>query len=191
MGAGAALRRALLTDKISRMNPSHNRNSIFSAVLPAPFGAMGVRTEGGMLRELVFLPKGNAEKPPVDKLSEKTARQLERYYADPDFVFDLPLMELGTDFQRRVWKAISAVPRGEVLTYGQIAKHLRTAAIAVGQACGANWYPLVIPCHRVIGSGGGIGGFSNHDDLTGFHLGVKRWLLAHEGAMDFQGLKMG
>lgn len=191
MGAGAALRQALLTDRIICMNPSHNRNSIFSAVLPAPFGAMGVRTEGNKLRELVFLPKGNSEKPPADKLAEKTARQLERYYADPDFVFDLPLMELGTDFQRRVWKAISAVPRGEVLTYGQIAKHLRTAAIAVGQACGANWYPLVIPCHRVIGSDGGLGGFSNHDDLNGFHLGVKRWLLEHEGAMDFRGLKMG
>lgn len=169
------------------MNPQHIKQSIFSAVTPAPFGAMGIRIEGGMLRELVFLPEGNALKAPGDKLSEKTARQLERYYADPDFVFDLPLMELGTPFQRKVWQAISAIPRGEVLTYGQIAKHLRTAAIAVGQACGANWYPLIIPCHRVTGSGG-IGGFSNHDDLTGFHLGVKRWLLAHEGATDFRGL---
>lgn len=172
------------------MNPSHNKNAIFSAVVPAPFGAMGIRTEGGMLRELVFLPQGNREKPPADRLSEKTARQLERYYADPDFAFDLPLMELGTAFQRRVWQAISAIPRGEVLTYGQIAKQIRTAAIAVGQACGANWYPLIIPCHRVTGTGG-IGGFSNHDDLTGFHLGVKRWLLAHEGATEFLGLKMG
>jgi methylated-DNA-[protein]-cysteine S-methyltransferase len=172
------------------MNPSSSRNAIFSAVVPAPFGAMGMRTEGDLLRELVFLPSGMAEKAPADRLAEKTARQLERYYADPDFVFDLPLMELGTEFQRRVWKAICAIPRGEVLTYGQIAKHLRTAPLAVGQACGANWYPLIVPCHRVTATGG-IGGFANHDDSTGFHLGVKRWLLAHEGVMDFNGLKAG
>jgi methylated-DNA-[protein]-cysteine S-methyltransferase len=54
----------------------------------------------------------------------------------------------------------------------------------VGQACGANWYPLVIPCHRVTAAGG-LGGFANHDDETGFHLGVKRWLLTHEGVAGY------
>lgn len=154
-------------------------HSLFSAIVEAPFGAVGIRTEAGVIRELVYLPPLFSEKAPEDPLSERAARQLERYFAEPDFRFDLPLALVGTDFQRRVWDVISAIPRGEVLTYGTVAKMLRSAPRAVGQACGANWFPLVIPCHRVTASGG-LGGFSNQDDAAGFHVGVKRWLLAHE-----------
>ncbi|CAN5411320.1 methylated-DNA--[protein]-cysteine S-methyltransferase [soil metagenome] len=157
---------------------------LFSAITAAPFGAIGIRTEAGALRELVYLPSRFSEKSPQDKLSERTARQLQRYFSDPDFCFDLPLIESGTDFQRKVWRAIAAIPRGEVLTYGQVAKLIASAPRAVGQACGNNWFPLVIPCHRVIATGG-IGGFAHNDDDTGFHLGVKRWLLRHEGVSGF------
>lgn len=158
---------------------------LFSAIVEAPFGAIGIRTEAGAIRELVYLPRSFSEKDPVDALSEKAAAQVARYIGDPDFRFDLPLAPAGTAFQQRVWSAISAIPRGEVLTYGQVAKLIRSAPRAVGQACGANWYPLVIPCHRVTATGG-LGGFSNHDDETGFHLGVKRWLLAHEGVEGYR-----
>jgi methylated-DNA-[protein]-cysteine S-methyltransferase len=154
-------------------------SDIFTAIVDAPFGAIGIRVSDGLLRELVYLPRSFAEKAPADPVSEKAARQLERYFKEPDFRFDLPLAKAGTDFQRRVWDVISAIPRGQVLTYGQVAKLIRSAPRAVGQACGANWFPLVVPCHRVTASGG-LGGFSNHDDETGFHLGVKRWLLRHE-----------
>jgi methylated-DNA-[protein]-cysteine S-methyltransferase len=154
-------------------------HSLFSAIVEAPFGAVGIRTEPGVIRELVYLSPVFSEKAPADPLSERAARQLERYFAEPDFRFDLPLALVGTDFQRRVWEVISAIPRGEVLTYGAVARMIRSAPRAVGQACGANWFPLVIPCHRVTASGG-LGGFSNQDDATGFHVGVKRWLLAHE-----------
>ncbi|HVL74606.1 MAG TPA: methylated-DNA--[protein]-cysteine S-methyltransferase [Noviherbaspirillum sp.] len=154
--------------------------SVFSAIVKAPFGGVGIRTDAAMLRELVYLPPSFAEAAPADALAERAARQIERYLIEPDFRFDLPLASVGTDFQRRVWAAISAIPRGEVATYGQIAKLIRSAPRAIGQACGANWFPIVIPCHRVTATGG-LGGFSNHDDETGFHLGVKRWLLAHEG----------
>lgn len=166
------------------MDKSHS-SDIFSAVVEAPFGAIGVRTEPGVLRELVYLPRHFREKAPADKLAERAARQVERYLAEPDFRFDLPLADVGTAFQHKVWAAISAIPRGEVVTYGQIAKLIRSAPRAVGQACGANWFPLIIPCHRVTASGG-LGGFSNHDDETGFHVGVKRWLLAHEGVKEYQ-----
>lgn len=158
---------------------------LFSAIVEAPFGAIGIRTEAGAIRELVYLPRSFNAKEPVDALSEKAAAQVTRYFDDPDFRFDLPLAPAGTAFQQRVWSAISAIPRGEVLTYGQVAKLIRSAPRAVGQACGANWYPLVIPCHRVTATGG-LGGFSNHDDETGFHLGVKRWLLAHEGVEGYR-----
>lgn len=161
------------------MNASQS-SELFSAIVDAPFGAIGIRTEPDVIRELVYLPRHFHEKAPVDTLAEQAARQVEHYLCDPDFRFDLPLAQVGTPFQRRVWDAISAIPRGEVLTYGQVAKLVQSAPRAVGQACGANWFPLIIPCHRVTASGG-LGGFSNHDDETGFHLGIKRWLLAHEG----------
>jgi methylated-DNA-[protein]-cysteine S-methyltransferase len=160
-----------------------NRTSstvLFSAIVEAPFGAIGIRTEPGVVRELVYLPSQFDEKAPVDALSERAAQQVERYLADADFRFDLPLAEVGTAFQRKVWEVISSIPRGDVLTYGEVAKIIRSAPRAVGQACGANWFPLVIPCHRVTATGS-LGGFSNHDDETGFHLGIKRWLLRHEG----------
>jgi methylated-DNA-[protein]-cysteine S-methyltransferase len=160
-------------------------SQLFSAIVEAPFGAIGIRTEPGVIRELVYLPRHFNEKEPQDALSEQAARQVARYLSEPDFRFNLPLAEVGTAFQHRVWEAIAAIPRGDVLTYGQVAKLIRSAPRAVGQACGANWFPLIIPCHRVTAAGG-LGGFSNHDDESGFHLGVKRWLLAHEGVKGYQ-----
>ncbi|HEX2530828.1 MAG TPA: methylated-DNA--[protein]-cysteine S-methyltransferase [Burkholderiaceae bacterium] len=159
-------------------------DALFSAIVPAPFGAIGIRTEPGALRELVYLPPRFDEKAPIDALSARVAQQVQRYFIEPDFCFDLPLADVGTAFQRKVWKVISSIPRGKVLTYGQIAKMIQSAPRAVGQACGANWFPLVIPCHRVTASGG-LGGFSHHDDAAGFHVGVKRWLLAHEGVAGY------
>jgi len=173
MGFGAALRYT------SPMNTQH-ASDIFSAIVPAPFGAVGIRTENGQVRELVYLPPHFSEKDFTDATAELAARQVARYLQDADFHFDLPLVTAGSAFQRTVWDAICAIPRGTVRTYGQVAKHIGSAPRAVGQACGANWFPLVIPCHRVTAAGG-LGGFSNHDDEHGFHLSVKRWLLKHEG----------
>ncbi|MDB5763852.1 MAG: methylated-DNA--[protein]-cysteine S-methyltransferase [Herminiimonas sp.] len=155
-------------------------SALFSAIVAAPFGAIGIRTDAGVVRELVYLPPQFAEKDPVDPISEKAAGQVERYFAESDFRFDLPLAKAGTAFQQKVWNVIAAIPRGDVLTYGEVARIIQSAPRAVGQACGANWFPLVIPCHRVTAAGG-LGGFAHNDDETGFHLGVKRWLLAHEG----------
>ena len=157
---------------------------VFSAVIPAPFGAVGVRTSDGLVRELVYLPPAYPEKKPDDALAEQTAIQIQRYFREPDFRFDLPLASVGTLFQKKVWETIASIPRGEVLTYGQVARRIGSAPRAVGQACGANWFPLVIPCHRVTATGG-LGGFSNSDEATGFHIGVKRWLLTHEGVADY------
>ena len=104
------------------------------------------------------------------------------YLKNPDYLFDLDLPEVGTHHQRKVWSVINAIPRGSVLTYGEVAHKIRSAPRAVGQACGANWYPLIIPCHRVTAAGG-IGGFARHDG--GFHQSVKRWLLRHEQVPGF------
>ena len=162
-----------------------NGTALFSAIVAAPFGAVGIRTEASLLQELVYLPPSFEARAAGNALAEQVATQVSRYLDDPDYHFDLPMPDIGTAFQRRVWQAIAAIPRGQVLTYGQIAKQLRSAPRAVGQACGANWFPLLIPCHRVTAAGG-LGGFAHHDDATGFHLGVKRWLLAHEGAAGYR-----
>jgi AraC family transcriptional regulator of adaptative response/methylated-DNA-[protein]-cysteine methyltransferase len=88
---------------------------------------------------------------------------------------DLPLDIRATSFQRRVWEAIRTIPYGETRTYAEIAAAVGApaAARAVGQACGANPVSIVIPCHRVVASGGGLGGY-------GWGLERKRWLLRHE-----------
>jgi len=156
-------------------------SEIFDAIVAAPFGGIGIRTEAASVRELVYLPPHFAEKDATDTTAALAAEQVAQYLADPDFVFSLPLMAAGSAYQQRVWAAISAIARGTVRTYGQVARDIGSAPRAVGQACGANWFPLIIPCHRVTAAGG-LGGFASHADENGFHLSVKRWLLRHEGA---------
>lgn len=151
----------------------------FNAVVALPAMCVGVRTAGDAIGEITYLPRTTALVAPDNALAERAARQLERYAADPDFRFELPLADAGTPFQRRVWAAIRSIHRGRTLTYGEMARGLRSAPRAVGQACGANPFPLVIPCHRVVGAKG-IGGFAHHGD--GFHIEVKQWLLRHESA---------
>jgi methylated-DNA-[protein]-cysteine S-methyltransferase len=85
---------------------------------------------------------------------------------------------VGTAFQQRVWQALQAIPAGEIRSYGQIAQSLGTAARAVGQANGSNPIPILIPCHRVVGSGGRLGGYSGGDGTD-----TKRALLQHESRL--------
>jgi len=155
--------------------PSHP----FQARLKTPFALLGIRTDDDRVAEIVFLSKDGEALFPKNRLAERACAQIERYLGDPEFRFDLPLARRGTPFQRRVWGRIAAIEAGRTRSYGEIARELGSAARAVGQACGANPLPLVVPCHRVLAAGG-IGGFAHH--RGGFHLSVKRWLLAHEGA---------
>lgn len=154
--------------------------SSYTARLATPFAVLGIRTSGGRLGGIEYLPKGAATLAPVNRLSERVCRQVERYLNDPEFRFDLPFEYCGTEFQCRVWRAIASIPSGRTLTYVGVAKQLGTAPRPVGGACGANRIPLVIPCHRVV-STDGLGGFMNA--RSGYPLEVKRWLLRHEGVM--------
>ena len=152
---------------------------MFNAVIDAPFGKIGIRLEADAVREIVYLPDSVRNIAPETVLAKEVAQQIERYLENAAAGFDLPLAAIGTAFQRRVWAGISAIPPGVVLTYGQLAKEVGSVPRAVGQACGSNYFPLVIPCHRVVASSG-IGGFAHHAGDDFFH-NVKRWLLAHEG----------
>jgi len=150
----------------------------YDAIVAAPGFALGIRCTGeDWISAIDFLPP-QAGLPARNPLAVLAVRQLTAYLQDPDAPFGLPLQPAGTPFQRRVWAQIEAIPRGATCTYGQIATALHNAPRAVGQACGANPYPLVVPCHRVVAANGGLGGFDRHGG--GFLLDVKRWLLAHE-----------
>ena len=151
----------------------------FQARLATPFAVLGIRVLGERLTDIQYLPKGAATLAPLNRFAERVCRQLERYLDDPEFHFDLPFEYRGTPFQCKVWRAISSIPSGQTLTYVGVARQLGTAPRPVGGACGANRIPLVIPCHRVLGSNG-IGGFMNA--RNGYPLEIKRWLLKHEGA---------
>lgn len=156
-----------------------HRGPDYQAKFEAPFGMVGVRTEGQVVSEIAYLPGSFAPVAPRDRLAEQACRQIERYLADPDYRFSLPLKRVGTPFQRRVWDAIAAIPRGRTRSYGEIAAELGSGPRPVGRACGANLFPLVIPCHRVVAANG-LGGFSNEN--SGYFLSIKRWLLAHEAS---------
>ncbi len=142
---------------------------------------VAVATREGRLSEICYLPPAAETKPPQNALAERAARQLERYREDPEAKFDLPLLIEGTDFQRRLWDALCEIPRGRTLTYGELARKLGGEARAVGQACGDNKLPIVIPCHRVVAADG-IGGFAH--STGGYLLEAKRWLLMHESSVD-------
>jgi len=155
----------------------------YHAKFLAPFAVLGVRIAGEKLTGIDYLPKGAATLDPLDRLAERVCRQIGRYLDDPAFRFDLPFDYRGSEFQCRVWRAIRAIPSGRTRTYLDVARQLRTAPRPVGGACGANRIPLVIPCHRVLGSGG-IGGFMHARRGPGIE--IKRWLLRHEGVSSEQ-----
>lgn len=140
--------------------------------LHSPFGELTVFEEGGSIIALEWgRGAGSGERTPV---LVEAKRQLEAYFDDPRTCFDLPLAPAGTPFQRRVWEAMRAIPPGQTMRYGEIAARLGSSARAVGAACGANPIPIIIPCHRVVGSAS-LGGYSG-----GAGLDTKRHLLALE-----------
>jgi len=155
------------------------RSYHFQAKIETPFALLGIRARGDRVEQIVFLRADGKTLAPQNRLSQRACAQIERYLEDPEFCFDLPIASQGTPFQRRVWRKIAAIGPGRTRSYGEIARELGSSPRAVGQACGANPVPLVVPCHRVLAAGG-LGGFAHHEG--GFHLSVKRWLLAHEGA---------
>lgn len=154
---------------------------MYDVVVEFPRMKVAVRTRDGRVTDICYLPPSTQVVSPRTELGEKAARQLEAYRADPDTKFELPLLIEGTPFQRRLWAALCDIPRGKTLTYGELARRLDGEPRAVGQACGDNRLPIVIPCHRVVAANG-IGGFAHA--TRGYLLEAKRWLLAHECGAD-------
>jgi methylated-DNA-[protein]-cysteine S-methyltransferase len=151
--------------------------SDYSAVLSAPFFSVGIRCDNDEITDISYL-EPRPDIAPRTPLAQEALRQLRGWLKDPRFEFGLPLAPAGTHFQRRVWAAVASIPLGETRSYGEVATLIHSGPRAVGNACGANPYPIVVPCHRVIAANQALGGFGKQGG--GFLLEVKKWLLQHE-----------
>ncbi|MDO7597080.1 MAG: methylated-DNA--[protein]-cysteine S-methyltransferase [Pseudomonadota bacterium] len=113
----------------------------------------------------------------ISTFAQQVINKLKSYFIDPQSECKLKLAERGTVFQRRVWQYLLTIPPGETRTYSELAQALDTSARAVGNACRANPFAIVVPCHRVV-SKAGLGGYYGKTD--GSEIDLKQWLLEHE-----------
>ncbi|MGG5810787.1 methylated-DNA--[protein]-cysteine S-methyltransferase [Falsiroseomonas sp. CW058] len=137
-----------------------------------PIGEITVSEEDG---SIVALDWGRGRDQTRSTLLVEAVGQIQDYFDGRRMRFDLPLAPHGSAFQRRVWQALQDIPPGETRSYGDLARLLGSAARAIGQANGANPIPILIPCHRVVATGGMLGGYSGGEGPA-----TKRWLLDHE-----------
>lgn len=140
-------------------------------VYHSPLGPIAVVEEGGLITALSWSGRTTE----VSPLLREACAQLEDYFAGRRQAFDLPL-DMGTGFQGQVRRAMAAIPFGQTRTYGDLAREIGMPAQAIGQACGANPIPILIPCHRVLAASG-LGGFSAKGGVES-----KVFLLRLEGA---------
>jgi methylated-DNA-[protein]-cysteine S-methyltransferase len=164
--------------------------SYASAVIDSPIGPLLLEASERGLRHLVFLPETRLsasegtllEAGPRDAeaIIEETRRQLRAYFEGGLRDFDLPLDQHATPFKLSVWQTIAAIPYGSTLSYAEVAAAAGApnAYRAAGSACATNPIAIVVPCHRVVGSDRGLGGY-------GGGLPMKAWLLHHEGAFGY------
>jgi methylated-DNA-[protein]-cysteine S-methyltransferase len=167
-----------------------NTSFVRYAIVTSPIGDLLLTSNGDALTGLYmdldnggFRPKDDWQ---LDHGALKPAReQLAEYFASSREVFDLLMVLHGTEFQRRVWKALPSIPFGETISYAEVARRIGFpgSARAVGAAVGRNPISIVVPCHRVVGSNGSLTGY-------GGGLPRKRWLLEHEHSAH-NGLKFG
>jgi methylated-DNA-[protein]-cysteine S-methyltransferase len=140
--------------------------------LHTPLGEVTISEDGGAI---VALDWGRGRDQEATPLLRDACDQLQDYFDGKRMSFNLPLAPKGSDFQKRVWTALCAIPPGETRSYADIARTIGSAPRAVGGANGANPIPLFIPCHRVIAADGSLGGYSGGDGPA-----TKRYLLDHE-----------
>lgn len=142
-----------------------------------PVGLIGIRAHGGLVTELLFMhdEPSTALSAPGSSLIDEAFRQLDAWFAGKLREFSLPLAEPRSAFERRVREGLLSIPYGATVSYGELAAVIGSpgAARTVGTACGRNPLPIIVPCHRVVGAGGRIGGYLGGTEM-------KRWLLDFE-----------
>jgi len=155
---------------------------MFVSRLSTPIGELTLTASDTALTGVAFPSwrhrRARARRDTMSEVLGRAKDQLTEYFTGTRTTFDIPLDAAGSEFERRVWDLLRAIPYGATTTYGELAKRLGSTkeARAVGAANGTNPIPIIVPCHRVIGANG---------DLIGFGGGIerKRWLLQHEGAL--------
>ena len=150
--------------------------------IDSPIGRIEIVGDGAAVISLSIerdgmLPHDEVAEAP-DAVLDRAVAQLEEYFAGHRRVFDVPVNLAGTAFQLSVWEQLVDLEWGEVVSYGELGRSTgrETAGRAVGGAVGANPVPIIVPCHRVLGSDGTITGYSGGEGIP-----TKSWLLAHEG----------
>ena len=113
----------------------------------------------------------------ISLITQQLSQELKDFFIQAHNNWSIPLMYSGTDFQQKVWQYLRTIPIGETRSYSEVAKAINSSARAVGNACRANPFPIVVPCHRVV-STSGLGGFAGKID--GHEMTVKQWLIDHE-----------
>jgi len=146
-----------------------------SLSVPSPLGRLTIVSDDAAVVAINWADETVPQDRPTPLLAE-AARQLGAYFAGALTRFDLPVRPAGSPFEQRVWAAMCAIPHGQTRRYGELASAIGSAPRAVGGACGRNPIPLVVPCHRVLRSGGALGGY-------GGGLPMKQALLELEGAL--------
>lgn len=148
----------------------------------SPIGRLELTSDGKSITSLTIERKGHLPHEEHDERSnrvlDRAVKQLAEYFAGKRRTFNLPIAPGGTEFQRQVWSGLASIPWGEAWSYGELGATTgrATAGRAVGGAVGSNPLPIIIPCHRVLGSDGRITGYS-----AGEGVPTKAWLLDHEG----------
>lgn len=153
--------------------------TITATLLPSPIGTILIQADDRLLHGVRVLTAEDDVPTGIDATVQGPAaeahRQLRAYFTEKSFDFDLPLSPAATPRGAALRDAIVAIPAGEVLSYGALARIAGSAPRAIGQACARNPFPIIVPCHRVVGSGGAIGHYS-----AGRGIITKTWLLDHE-----------
>jgi methylated-DNA-[protein]-cysteine S-methyltransferase len=152
---------------------------VYDVTVEFPKFKVGVATRDGVVTSLKYLHPSSPAVAPKTPLAERAAGQLEAYKRDAKSAFDLPVIIAGGELQKAVWRAMCAIPLGRTRTYGDLARELGADPREIGQCCGDNRLPLLIPCHRIVAADG-IGGFAHA--TSGYLVETKRWLLMHEAA---------
>lgn len=150
----------------------------YTAVIDAPPGRLAIRTNDSALIGLDYVDHRTTLKEPHTPMAREVVKQLQQYFRNSRFDFELPLRLDGTAHQQKVWQVLCEIAPGDTMTYGELATRIKSGARAVGNSCRRNPISIVVPCHRVVAVAG-IGGYGGQVD--GKVLDRKRWLLNHEG----------
>lgn len=156
----------------------------YNAIINSPVGNLGIKTNDSYLVQIDFLTNehDHALLTPTSAIAQKVVTQLNHYFNDAKYVFNLDLFLNGTVFQQKVWQTLQKISAGSVKTYGEVAKNLASGARAIGNACRRNPIPIIVPCHRVVATNH-IGGFAGN--ISGNFKEIKCWLLQHEQKNDY------